>query len=82
MGDGQAEIAATYSLFRHSVTTRSNAELPLTHLEFLVDRSSYLRARWMPGGDFAGWADIKLLLGEIKRLNREPPASPPDDHVH
>lgn len=82
VGDGQVEIAATYSLFRRSVTTRSNAEPPPTHLEFLIDRSGYLRARWIPGGDFAGWADIKLLLGEIKRLNREPPASPPDDHVH
>ena len=61
VGDGQVEIAATYSLFRRSLTTRSNTEPPPTHLEFLIDRSGYLRARWIPGGDFAGWADLQAV---------------------
>jgi hypothetical protein len=34
-------------------------------MEFLIDRSGYLRARWIPGGDRPGWSDIKTLVAEI-----------------
>jgi putative copper resistance protein D len=52
-------------------------------MEFLIDRSGYLRARWIPGGPTPGWADITVLLAEIHALNQETTvATPPDEHVH
>ena len=54
-----------------------------THMEFLIDRSGYLRARWLPGGPPPGWSDIKVLLAEIQALNQETAVvAPPDEHVH
>jgi len=54
-----------------------------THVEFLIDRSGYLRARWLPGGATPGWSDIKVLLAEIHALNQETVvALPPAEHVH
>jgi putative copper resistance protein D len=53
------------------------------HMEFLIDRSGYLRARWIPGGVTPGWSDIKVLLAEIHALNQETVVSaPPAEHVH
>jgi putative copper resistance protein D len=52
-------------------------------MEFLIDSSGYLRARWIPGGANPGWSNIKTLVAEIQALNQEPvPAAPPDEHVH
>jgi putative copper export protein/mono/diheme cytochrome c family protein/peroxiredoxin len=83
--EGAADIVSTYRLFRR---TRSPEGLlpdpPMPrHVEFLIDRSGYLRARWIPGGPTPGWSDIKVLLAEIQALNQETavPAAP-DEHVH
>jgi putative copper resistance protein D len=52
-------------------------------MEFLIDRSGYFRARWLPGGTQPGWSDIKVLLAEIQTLSQETAvAAPPDEHVH
>jgi putative copper resistance protein D len=76
--EGGGEIVATYSLFSR---TRSRNGPPPSHLEFLIDRQGYLRARWIPDGK--GWTELSGLLAEIQQLNQEKLVAPtPDEHVH
>jgi putative copper resistance protein D len=82
---GAPEIARSYALFRR---TLSNPDLAgegtsPKHMEFLMDRYGYLRARWIPAADGTGWTDIGELMRQIDHLNREKEIRPPpDDHVH
>jgi len=82
---GTQEIARSYALFRR---TLSNPDLAgegtsPKHMEFLIDRYGYLRARWIPAVDGTGWTDIGELMRQIDQLNREKEIRPPpDDHVH
>jgi len=82
---GAPEIVRSYALFRR---TLSNPDLAgegtsPKHMEFLIDRYGYLRARWIPAVDGSGWADIGELTQQITQLNREKELRPPpDDHVH
>ena len=82
--DGSPEIFATYALFRRSLSEAGTQPDPPTpeHMEFLIDRQGYVRARWI-AGESRGWSNADLLLREIGQLNKEKPsAPPPDDHVH
>ncbi len=83
--EGATDIVTTYGLFRRTQnpdSALSDPPLP-RHMEFLIDRSGYLRARWIPGGGRPGWADIKVLLAELQALSQEAAATaPPDEHVH
>jgi copper resistance protein D len=82
---GAQEITRSYALFRR---TLSNPDLAgegtsPKHMEFLIDRYGYLRARWIPAVDGPGWTDIGELTRQIEQLNREKEIKPPpDDHVH
>ena len=83
--EGASDIVSTYQLFRRTLAPEGALPDPAmpAHMEFLVDRSGYLRARWIPGGPGPGWSDIKTLVAEIQALNQEPaPAALPDEHVH
>jgi len=82
---GAREISNSYTLFRRTLSipdlfgegTRPN------HMEFLIDRFGYLRARWIPNGDGPGWTDMTLLTQQISQLNHEREIlPPPGDHVH
>jgi putative copper resistance protein D len=77
-----ADTVATYMLYRRLPNNPSPA--PPTHIEFLIDRAGYLRARWTPGaGAAGGWSDLSRLKEEIERLASEPPRPPaPEGHVH
>ena len=79
------DIVVTYGLFRRTRTPDGalpNPPMP-PHMEFLIDRSGYLRARWIPGGPGPGWSDVKVLLAEIQALSQEEtPEPPPAEHVH
>ena len=82
--DGAADIVATYTLFRRRLSEEGlmpDPPIP-SHLEFLVDRQGYLRARWVPA-DGQGWDDSEQLIMAIEQLNQEPSSAPaPDEHVH
>jgi putative copper resistance protein D len=79
--DGGPEITGTYTLFRRTFATEGVAPIP-DHMEFLIDRQGYIRARWIPE-ESSGWKEIPRLLREIERLNAEAPGAPaPDEHVH
>ncbi len=82
--EGGAETVSAYSLLRRTLTDadpQDRAPVP-AHMELLVDRFGYVRARWSPGeGD--AWRDIDRLSAHIKMLAAEPEVRPPpDDHVH
>jgi copper resistance protein D len=82
--DGAVEAAITYDLFRKGLSSlwrRPNPPLPF-HIEFLIDRQGYIRARWLPGSG-PGWVGAEELMAMIERLNQEKPRAPaPDEHVH
>lgn len=78
--DGAADIAATYALLGRGLGPRAVAP---PHVEFLLDRQGYVRARWRPGAPGAGWDDLQVLLDQVLTLDKETPAGPaPDEHVH
>ena len=82
---GAPEIARSYALFRRTLSNPDLAGEGTTpkHMEFLIDRYGFLRARWIPAVDGVGWADIGALVEQIEQLNREKEVRPPpDDHVH
>jgi putative copper resistance protein D len=86
--EGAPEAARAYALFRRDLTVEGlrPEPPPVTHMELLVDRQGYLRARWIPR-DLAhatdGWADTTRLMAEIDRLASETPAAPmAAEHVH
>ncbi len=79
--DGSQEIVEAYTLFRRTLASEGVPPIP-PHMEFLIDRQGYIRARWIPG-DGRGWAEIPRLLSEIQRLDKEAPRAPaPEEHVH
>jgi putative copper resistance protein D len=86
--DGAAEAASAYAMFRRDMTPEGlrPEPTPPAHMELLVDRQGYIRARWIPrdlGRDTDGWADLARLLAEADRLAREAPAAPvASEHVH
>lgn len=86
--DGAEDAAAAYLLFRRTLsnTGRTIAGEAPDHMEFLIDRFGYARARWIPEPNDAsslGWGDEGLLVQQIELLQREPRLRPPPgDHVH
>jgi putative copper resistance protein D len=69
IADPEPRVVAAYSLF--SPAGNGAARSP-DHLEFLIDREGYLRARWTPG-DKPDWNRIPELLAQVETLNREGP---------
>jgi putative copper resistance protein D len=82
---GAAGIVQSYTLFRRTLNKPDllgEGTLP-DHMEFLVDRFGYLRARWIPDADGPGWRDTEMLIQQVDQLNREKEIlPPPGDHVH
>jgi putative copper resistance protein D len=79
--EGNEDIVETYTMFRRTLAVEGLPAVP-AHMEFLVDRQGYIRARWMPP-EQPGWDDLTTLLAEIERLDKEAPRAPaPDEHVH
>jgi putative copper resistance protein D len=82
--DGADETARTYALLRRTLTNpdaRDRAPLP-AHMEMLVDRFGYIRARWLPA-EGPGWENLDALVEQANALAREPQILPaPDEHVH
>lgn len=82
---GASEIARTYKMFRRTVVEPDlfgEGKMP-DHMELLIDRFGYLRARWLPGQVAAGWNKPGLLAAQLRQLKAEGEILPPaDDHVH
>ena len=74
--------SAALGLFTRTFHNRKKdvVRVPETHVEFLIDRSGYIRARWLPEEDNS-WSDPAIVETQIERLSHEPLAPPPPD-VH
>jgi putative copper resistance protein D len=84
ISDGSRETFDAYMLYRRSFSEQGTQPDPPVppHMEFLIDRQGYVRARWIPR-DGPGWDKLEKLWRDIDRLNQEKPSAPaPDDHVH
>ena len=83
--EGAPEIVRSYALFRRTLSKPDllgEGTVP-DHMEFLVDRFGYLRARWIPDADGPGWSNTQMLMQQVAQLNREKEIlPPPGDHVH
>lgn len=78
--------AAAFGLLTRSLTNAKSetARVPEESAEFLIDRSGYLRARWLPSEDSGagGWSDLASLEAQLAILAKEPDWPPPKDHDH
>lgn len=83
--EGGQEISKSYLLYRRNRTVPDLLGKGMTpgHLEFLIDRFGYLRARWVAQFDGFGWLNVGVLTQQLKQLNQEDQIMPPPgDHVH
>jgi putative copper resistance protein D len=82
--DGALDIVDAYRLFTRTLEPAGLRGAPPApaHVEFLIDRNGYLRARWIPEGGRPSWADLAILRHEIQILEGEAAAPPPEEHVH
>ncbi|HKW38994.1 MAG TPA: hypothetical protein VJO54_14440, partial [Burkholderiales bacterium] len=70
-------VAAAYALFLRGEEAKAR-----DHVEFLIDRDGYLRARWAPG-DTPDWSRMPELLAQVETLRREGPhENAPAAHAH
>jgi putative copper resistance protein D len=80
------DIARTYELLSRTISNRGDGNslgMPRRHMEFLIDRFGYVRARWIPEDEPEGWQSLEFVRQQAERLNGEPRLKPPpDDHVH
>ncbi|SER84833.1 putative copper resistance protein D [Nitrosomonas sp. Nm51] len=71
--EGAQEIVQSYALSRRTMNRPDllgRGSIP-DHMEFLIDRDGYLRARWVPLAEETGWRNIEVLLKQIELLNKE-----------
>ena len=70
---GAEEIVKSYALFRRTLSRPDllGRGLVPDHMELLIDRDGYLRARWIPMDVEKGWQDIELLIDQVELLNKE-----------
>jgi putative copper resistance protein D len=83
--EGAPEIVRSYALFRRTLSKPDllGPGIVPAHMEFLIDRFGYLRARWIPDADGPGWRNTHMLMQQVAQLNREKEIlPPPGDHVH
>jgi len=80
------EIHLGYELLSRTLSNRGDSTrigMDRSHMEFLIDRFGYIRARWIPEDESGGWSDSALLMQQVTALSAEPRIlQPPDDHVH
>jgi putative copper export protein/mono/diheme cytochrome c family protein/peroxiredoxin len=68
--EGAADILTVYRRFDAA-----------PHVELLIDRQGYIRARWSSRAETT--RDVNRLLAEVQELNEEKVEAPPaDEHVH
>lgn len=83
--EGWQEIRNSYLLYRRNRTVPDLLGKGMTpgHIEYLIDRFGYLRARWVAQFDGFGWLNVAMLTQQITQLNQEDEIMPPPgDHVH
>lgn len=71
--EGAAEIVEAYALYRRTLIRPDLLGVGTIpdHMEFMIDRYGYLRARWVPEGERIGWDDTDLMMAQLSLLNQE-----------
>ncbi|HNP27056.1 MAG TPA: CopD family protein, partial [Nitrosomonas sp.] len=83
--EGWPEISDTYLLYRRvrTVPDLSGPGMSPVHMEFMIDRFGYLRARWNAQFEGFGWQNFNALTQQLDLLNAEDEIMPPPgDHAH
>lgn len=75
------DIRQVYALYEHRPQIED--EPPAAHIEFLIDRNGYIRARWRPG-DVPDWGQLPMLQREIAAMahTKLVPVAMPTGHGH
>lgn len=89
VNDG-GQTARAYGFLARTLPFRGpedRIDMPLRHVEWLIDRFGYVRARWVPAEDAGVWAgawhDTDRLVSLSQALWQEPVVrDPPDEHIH
>lgn len=77
----EPQAATIYAMFARGSADGSDV-VESTHLEFLIDRQGYLRARWLGAPDQPARRTSEILA-QVEILGREPPHPPASDrHRH
>jgi putative copper export protein/mono/diheme cytochrome c family protein/peroxiredoxin len=77
------DVAAAYTMFARQKDTAPGIVAP-AHMEFVIDRQGYLRARWIGIPD-AATDRMTWMLAQIEVLKHEPPRAPSSEgraHAH
>ena len=83
--EGWLEIRNSYLLYRRvrTVPDMLGTGMMPGHMEFMIDRFGYLRARWVAQFEGFGWLNVGALTQQLDQLNQEGEIMPPPgDHVH
>lgn len=83
--EGWSEIKDSYWLYRRirTVPDLSGQGMFPSHIEYMVDRFGYLRARWVAQFEGFGWQSIDALTLQLTKLNQEGEIMPPPgEHAH
>jgi putative copper export protein/mono/diheme cytochrome c family protein len=64
-----ASVALAYRLL--AAVPRYDLAMSTSHLEFLIDRSGYVRALWLPQ-ETAAWEDVRSLVTLVGQLAKRP----------
>jgi copper resistance protein D len=83
--EGWLEIRNSYLLYRRvrTVPDMLGAGMTPGHMEFMIDRFGYLRARWVAQFEGFGWLNVGAVTQQLDQLNQEGEIMPPPgDHVH
>jgi putative copper resistance protein D len=76
-----AALVAAYAMFTRTIV--GPPQLPPRHVEFLIDRQGYIRARSVQSGPDPGWTTMPELLGQSVLLNKERSRAPASRrHAH
>ena len=80
------DVWQAYQFLTRTLADRGSGDrigMPRRHVEFLIDRFGYIRARWIPSDEAAPWATTFDVKAEAARLASEPQILPPPDlHLH
>jgi putative copper resistance protein D len=76
------DVAAAYTMFARQKDTAPGSNVAPAHMEFLIDRQGYLRARWIGVPD-AAMDRMTWMLAQIEVLKHEPLHAPSSEgHAH
>ncbi|TDU32322.1 putative copper resistance protein D [Panacagrimonas perspica] len=80
------DVWQAYQFLTRTLADRGASDrvgMPRRHVEFLIDRFGYIRARWIPSDEAVPWTASFDVKAEVARLASEPQILPPPDlHLH